>query len=1352
MCIPELDSSDSGILLQSDSWEQTIGREQLNPDHPANAAPGEVDDGDVQDLMNHNILKPFASIRTHLVRFAVRGSAGGAALWLWTSATLWAYELPTLPAMPALPPAQPASSVALGDAAAFPEVKMDFAIETNGPFAPTWTSISQNVSGNGTPAWLRQAKFGIWFHYGPQASLSSGDWSAQHLYQPGATAYNNHLAQFGHPTTNGYKEVLNAWNPTNYNPAALAQMFYNAGARFVLMQGVHHDNFDNWNSRYNPWNMMNFGAKRDTMLEWSNALHHLGMKMGIAFHHEYSWWFYQPAFFSDGAGAFAGVPYDPVTSTNGTGKWWENYDPRFLYTPADLHEYAGIATPTTGYWNPSAGIFVNHLDYAHWFATWWALRILDAAERYDPDFIYTDGNSTQPFSGFATGTGYKCDAMQRVIAHYYNRTLERHGQLDSLAVVKFHNGDRIGTTYEGNFSSTIKTDQPWFAEFAIGDWFYRNGISYDNGGTIVHRLLEAVSRDGAMMVNIPNRPDGSFDASVTNMLNGVGQWMNLHGEGIYGSQAWVTPTEGSFRFVRGANGWLYAFYLGVPSAGTQFSISALGTAAGQLAGPITAVSMLGSAASLTWSQTASGLEITCPNPMPAVPSGTAIAFKIGPPAALGSPIPTSVVAAPGSNHIALAWNYAAPTATFTVRRATTAGGAYSVIATNLSALSFNDTNAAPNTLYFYVVSATDNGIDSVNSAEVSAARSGPPSGNWLSQDIGSVGAAGSFTETAGGFTVNGSGADIWYNADEFRYAFQAVQGDFMLTARVVNMDNTAGWAKAGVMMRESLAADSKHAICFMSPANGVALQQRADTGGGGSGVAGASGVAAPYWVRLVRGGNNFTAYRSADGVNWTSLGTTTITMAENYYLGVAVCSVNDGTLNQAQFDNVSIVVPPLPTTPGQPTAAGGNAMIGISWPAAANAASYHVKRAPSGSGPFTTIATTSATSFLNTGLVNGTTYHYVVSSVNALGESADSASASATPATLTLASPWQQADVGAVGATGSGGLANGSFFIQGSGADVWYAADEFHFVYLNLTNDCAITARVPYVQNVQNTSKAGVMIRETLATDSKHALVDVTPTTSPGVEFIRRTSTGGGTTAANTTGVTAPHWVRLTRVGDSFTAYRSGDGIAWTQVGSSVTVSMPPNVLVGLAVNSHLDGTLCQAWFDNVSWTPALTPPAAPSWISATVGDAQAMLNWASSANATGYNLKRSTTNGGPYSVVAANTSMTTFTNTGLANGTAYYYVVAATNSAGESANSMQISVQPVSAVPLTFSYGLNDNQLQLSWPATHKGWRLEAQTNSLATGLGTNWVTVSGSVATNQIYVPISASSPSVFFRLTYP
>jgi hypothetical protein len=266
--------------------------------------------------------------------------------------------------------------------------------------------------------------------------------------------------------------------------------------------------------------------------------------------------------------------------------------------------------------------------------------MLDVVENYDPDFIYTDGSSSQPFSGYATGSGYKCDAMQRVISHFYNRTLERHGKLDTLAVVKFHGGDHVGTTFEGNYSSTIKEDQPWFAEFGIGDWFWRPGISYDNGGAIVYRLLEAISRDGAMMVNIPNRPDGALDSGATNMLANVGQWMNIHSEGIYGSRAWVTPTEGSFRFTVGTNGCLYAFYEGIPSAGTKLTIASLATSSNLLVAPVTSVSLLGSASALTWSQTSTGLVVTLPATMPSLPSGTAIGLKISPVKAVAAPTGT----------------------------------------------------------------------------------------------------------------------------------------------------------------------------------------------------------------------------------------------------------------------------------------------------------------------------------------------------------------------------------------------------------------------------------------------------------------------------------------------------------------------------------------------------------------------------------------------------------------------------------------------------------------------------------------------------------------------------------------
>ena len=753
-------------------------------------------------------------------------------LFLAAALSASAYTLPILPPMPAIPAPKATNSVPMGNPANFPETNMDFAIETNGPFAPTWTSIAANVPGNGAPAWLRQAKFGMWIHYGPQSEGASGDWFAQHMYQQGAVAYTNHLAQFGHPSTNGYKDVINAWNPTNYNPAALAQLYHDAGARFVLVQGVHHDNFDNWNSIYNPWNEMNFGPKRDTLVEWANAAHALGMHYGVAFHHEYSWWFYVTAYGSDSSGALAGVPYDAVSATNGTGTWWQNYDLRRLYN-INLREYQGIVTTNlSGGWAPAQGIFTNHLDYAHWYATQWALRILDVIEHYDPDFIYTDGDSTQPFSGLRSGTGYKCDAMERVIAHYYNRTLERHGQLDTFAVVKFHSGDKVGTTSEGSYPSTIKTDQPWFGEMTIGDWFWYPGISYDSGGAIVQRLLECVSRDGALAVNIPIRPDGALDSGGSNMVAGVAQWMATNSEGIYGSHAWLKFSEGSFRFTVGSNGCLYAYRLGIPAAGTKLTIASLGTSSNLLAAPIQSVSLLGGTGSLVWSQTATGLNITCPSSMPNLPTGTAIGFKIGPAQSIGSTPPTDALALPQTNGINLSWNYPSAAATFNVKRANTYGGPYTSISTGLTNTAYLDTNVSAGTLYFYVITATDVGGESTNSAQVMATPPGLTlSSSWNQTDVGPVAAAGTGGNNGGSFLVQGSGADMWNATDAFHFVYFSLTNDCSITARVLYVQNVNVNAKAGVMIRNTLDTGSMSAMAYCAPNSTVRFNYRATTGG-----------------------------------------------------------------------------------------------------------------------------------------------------------------------------------------------------------------------------------------------------------------------------------------------------------------------------------------------------------------------------------------------------------------------------------------------------------------------------------------------------------------------------------------
>ena len=162
-------------------------------------------------------------------------------------------------------------------------------------------------------------------------------------------------------------------------------------------------------------------------------------------------------------------------------------------------------------------------------------------------------------------------------------------------------------------------------------------------------------------------------------------------------------------------------------------------------------------------------------------------------------------------------------------------------------------------------------------------------------------------------------------------------------------------------------------------------------------------------------------------------------------------------------------------------------------------------------------------------------------------------------------------------------------------------------------------------------------------------------------------------------------------------------------------------------------------------------PPAAPAGLAAAAREASVALSWSASTTATNYYVKRSTTSGSGYTAIATNASLA-FTNTGLANGTLYYYVVSAVNAGGESTNSAWVSARPTSSAPVAISATNALGQLRISWPADHTGWQLQAQTNSLAVGLGTNWVNVPGSDQTNLLVVPLDLANGAVFFRLVRP
>lgn len=377
------------------------------------------------------------------------------------------------------------------------------------------------------------------------------------------------------------------------------------------------------------------------------------MKYGVTFHHEYTWWWWQTAFGSDKTGLKAGVPYDGnLTLADGKGKWWEGYDPRMLYG-VDLREYKTVAESSHTPWSPpSAGIFSKHLDYAKWYTTNWALRMMDVVKNYDPDFIYTDGTVQGPFTGNGTGTGYKADAMQSVMADYYNRTIKKRGKVNTFSIVKFRDKTNgTVTTEEFAIPEKIKTDQPWIAEIPVGDWYYSPNFTYDSG-MMIRYIIEAIARDGNAAICISPLPDGSLDEGSLKMLKEVGIWMRRNGEAVYGSKAWKIPGEGDqvngklkmlpggklgrehaefkfntedFRFTVGKNNSIYAFCMTAPKEGAELKIKSFGSGQTYLNKVIKNVSLVGYKGRLKWKQNSDGLTISYPSK---IKYATSAVFKI----------------------------------------------------------------------------------------------------------------------------------------------------------------------------------------------------------------------------------------------------------------------------------------------------------------------------------------------------------------------------------------------------------------------------------------------------------------------------------------------------------------------------------------------------------------------------------------------------------------------------------------------------------------------------------------------------------------------------------------------------
>jgi hypothetical protein len=399
-----------------------------------------------------------------------------------------------------------------------------------------------------------------------------------------------------------------------------------------------------------------------------------------------------------------------------------------------------------------------------------------------------------------------------------------------------------------------------------------------------------------------------------------------------------------------------------------------------------------------------------------------------------------------------------------------------------------------------------------------------------------------------------------------------------------------------------------------------------------------------------------------------------------------------------------------PTAPTGLTAGIGNGKVTLNWSpvtGAADALSYNVRRAVGNGGSYSLVATNvGLISFTDTNVSNGTTYYYVVSAVNSLGESSDSAPASVVPQTYYqvnsgggAASPFMADAFFSGGTAGSTSAAIDTSGVTNPAPQAVYQTERWNnntYTFPNLIAGTTYKVRLHFAEIYYNA--AGIRVF--------NVFINGTPVLT---NFDIFAATGAMNKAT----------VR------EFTATANGSG----------------QIIIQYSNIAGKDN----AKSSGIEILPLL---AAPTGVAATLtSNGQVKLSWAASVNATSYNVKQATVSGGTYTT-STNVTGLVYTNTGLVNGTLYYFVVSATNSFGESANSIEASARPVSMAPPQLGFGINAGQLQFNWPLDHTGWELQAQTNSL----GSNWFTVFSSVATNQLTVPISFINNSVFYRLVYP
>ena len=476
-------------------------------------------------------------------------------------------------------------------------------VATAGPYQPTWQSLQKYQ----IPNWYKDAKLGIFIHWGAYSVPAFGsEWYPRNMYIKAdgwkGKVYRHHRETWGPQSKFGYKDFIPKFKAEKFDAEAWVSLFKQAGARYIVPVAEHHDGFPMYACSYTKWDASEMGPKRDVISELAKATRDAGLKFGVSSHRAFNWMYYV------------------------RNKDFDNADPKY-------EEFYGRALP--GLFEPGAEDYKKrYLPYDKQFKDAWLTRTAELVSRFEPDLIWFDFGIA-PDHDAPYDQQMLAGHLQRFAAYYYNHATKR--KTDAIINYKWNAFPEKAAVLDLERSKMDKIREPfWQTDTAVSSssWGYTENQKYKTPDRLVDDLIDIVSKNGCLLLNVGPRADGTIPDQDRQILLAIGDWLKVNGEAIYESRPWTTYGEGptatstghlaeskdkrftarDIRFTTNGDA-LYVIPLAWPDDG-KTKIESLKTGSKLFPGEIKQVSLLGSAAKLDWKRSADGLIVELPDDRP----------------------------------------------------------------------------------------------------------------------------------------------------------------------------------------------------------------------------------------------------------------------------------------------------------------------------------------------------------------------------------------------------------------------------------------------------------------------------------------------------------------------------------------------------------------------------------------------------------------------------------------------------------------------------------------------------------------------------------------------------------------